>query len=308
MSLLLLLLACSGTPPPPGTPPAQADHPDGAAAPYAERMRAVVAHGSPPEDLRCTGIDAGCWTRIPAGTFLMGAQSSAPGEPGYDAHAAASEGPPHLATISAFWIHGTQVTASLYARCVKDGACAIDAIDPGVPFSSWDDPARRDHPITGVGWDGAARYCASLGGRLPTEAEWEYAARGTDGRPFPWGDVERCGVYDTTRESVRVKDDPRRDTTCALEGPARTGRGRQRSAFDVRGMGGNVWEWTSDWYAPYTADAVTDPKGPAEGTRRVQRGAGWTSSDPWDRRAAVRGSMPPAMKVGDVGFRCAWPG
>jgi formylglycine-generating enzyme required for sulfatase activity len=93
---------------------------------------------------------------------------------------------------------------------------------------------------------------------------------------------------------------------CVHEGPLPPGDLRGASPYGVSGLAGNVWEWVLDGYAPYTAEAVVDPRGPADAPMRVQRGGGWVDEDPWELRSASRVAMPPSSKMVDVGFRCVW--
>jgi formylglycine-generating enzyme required for sulfatase activity len=257
----------------------------------------------PPAEMRCDGpkLSSGCFVEVKGGTFLMGAQATDAAAPGYDADAAPDEGPPHEVTVSSFWIQRNEVTASEYALCVENRWCSEEAVTTG-GFSNYGDEARRQYPINGVTWEGARRYCEWYGSRLPTEAEWEYAARGTDGRRFPWGDKKMCGVM-----SASGGGDLRNvEESCELDGTVPMGRLRGNSAFGARGMANNVWEWVSDWYADdaYARHASKNPTGPETGERRVQRGGGWTSIDPVELRSAARGSLKPDEQVNDVGFRC----
>ena len=173
---------------------------------------------------------------------------------------------------------------------------------------------RPDHPINCIDWELAAAYCAWRGGRLPTEAEWEYAARGSDDRVYPWGneapDVKRlnlCGRECAALAARELHDEwkPMYDgddgwATTAPVGSYPDGA----SPFGVLDMAGNVWEWTDDWHGPYPATAQVDPRGPATGTSRVSRGAGWASRGPTRARGADRNWLDPKSRDCDLGFRC----
>lgn len=257
----------------------------------------------PPADLQCGKgkRSSACYVEVPGGSFLMGAQSTDPTAPGYDPDAEAHEAPAHQVTLSTFWIQQGEVSTSEYMLCVENEWCSADEVTTG-GYSNYGNERRRQHPINGITWKGAQRYCEFWGGTLPTEAQWEFAARGSDGRRFPWGNKRFCGVMDVSGGG----DDGVEETECLIDGTQPLGRLRGRSPFGLNGMGGSVWEWTADWYASdaYSSHGKSDPTGPETGTRRVQRGGGWSSTDPLELRSAARGSLPPDDKVNDVGFRC----
>jgi formylglycine-generating enzyme required for sulfatase activity len=294
----------------PGRDPTVADGSPGDDAVPSVKPEAVprIPAGTPlpPEELCGESTRTpSCFLEIPAGTFTMGAQASDPSAPNYDEHAQPNEGPPHQVSLSRFLLQRSPVTVRAYEVCVGDGWCSVDEVVQGGGYSNYGLDERRTHPINSVTWAGAVRYCAWLGARLPTEAEWEYAARGTDGRRFPWGDEPGCGVYIGEGDAGNQADLMR--TECSFDGSQNVGAARGKSPFEVWGMAGNVWEWVADWYAPdaYASHEPTDPKGPATGTERVQRGGGWTSKSAWELRSAARGALDPAQKFNDVGFRCA---
>jgi formylglycine-generating enzyme required for sulfatase activity len=272
-----------------------------------------AAPAGPPDELRCAvRPNYGCFVEVPGGTFQMGAQAASPDAPGYDADALDDEGPVHTVTLPTFWMLRDEYTSSLFNRCLQAEACKADDVSKG-GYNTYSIDAKRSHPINAITWEGAARACAWYGGRLPTEAEWEYAARGTDARRFPWGDEPGCGTVPVHRSGKQAErafgDDHVMNTPpCSQEGTVSTGDVRGQSPFGVRGMGGNVWEWTADWYGPYAAGDVAAPTGLTEGSRRVQRGGGWTGVEASEFRAAQRMSMEPDARLNDVGFRCVWEG
>jgi formylglycine-generating enzyme required for sulfatase activity len=243
----------------------------------------------------------GCLLPVAGGSFLMGAQSVDPSAPGYDPDAEPDEAPPHRVEITGFWLQRDEVVAADYALCLKAGACSPAEVKTGASFNA-DAPGRSLHPINGVSWAGADAYCRWVGARLPTEAEWEFAARGPKNLLFPWGseppDCRRvvmrepggaggCGA-DSTRQFDLY------DTSRVMRAPF----------FHLTG---NVWEWTADWYADdaYARAAPKDPRGPATGTRRVQRGGSWASTDASELRGAYRAAREPETREDDIGFRCA---
>jgi sulfatase modifying factor 1 len=170
---------------------------------------------------------------------------------------------------------------------------------------------RLDHPVVHVSWNDADAYCMSAGARLPTEAEWELAARGgLERKAFPWGDeLEPGGEH---RMNVWQGDFPSRNT--AADGFVGTA---PVSAFPPNGYGlfnmtGNVWEWTADWFHPTfrPRDRRRDPAGPRHGTGRVQKGGSYLCHHSYCRRyrVAARQGSTPDSSTGNVGFRCARDG
>ena len=215
---------------------------------------------------------------VPAGEFLMGSSDD-------DNAAQSDEKPPHEVTLAAFWIMQTEVTNTQYQQCVEAGACTAPNNE------RWNQTEYAAHPVTHVNWQQANDYAAWVGGRLPTEAEWEKAARGTDGRLYPWGNE----APDETRLNFNqnVGDTSRVGTYSSGASPYR--------AFD---MAGNVWEWTNDWYnIVYYATAPADnPLGPASGTYRVVRGGSWNGNTSGVRSAFRLRSSPGDQHFG-LGFR-----
>jgi hypothetical protein len=202
--------------------------------------------------------------------------------------------PQHNVTLTGFYIYTHEVTNALYQACVTAGACLPPA---GLPDSMADyasNAAYAGYPVAGVDWNMSHDYCVWAGGRLPTEAEWEVAARGADAPIYPWGNTaaacDTAGIQDcgTGLHPFEV-------------GSFALGN----SPFEVWDMAGNVWEWVNDWYAPtpYTSAPVTNPIGPWSGEYKVVRGGGWNSS-PESVRSAMRLGTSPSDAYGDVGFRC----
>lgn len=228
---------------------------------------------------------------VPEGTFLMGSDS------GRD-----DEKPAHEVYVSEFFIDIYEVTVAQYKACVGAGACSEPEITAEI-FSSYNygDPSRDEHPINGVTWIQAQEYCRWEGKRLPTEAEWEKAARGTDGREYPWGNEEPSCQYAVMDEGTGAGCGE--DRTWAI--------GRKpfgRSPYGVHDMAGNVYEWVSDRYEEdyYMSSPERDPKGPTQGSQRVSRGGAWSSTDNFLRGIHRNPSIFDGDYGADIGFRCAW--
>jgi formylglycine-generating enzyme len=208
------------------------------------------------------------------------------------------EMPQRLVTLSAFWMDAREVTVSEYARCVSVGRCRA------IPFS---EGARRyaapNYPVSMVSFDDAHAYCKYRRARLPTEAEWERAARGVTGRPFPWGHVYNDRLANHGKLSFDPTDDVDGFAELAPVGSF-DGGATPDGIFD---LAGNVAEWVSDRYAPrYVEDDLRDPRGPDgpdAGPARVLRGGSFQSGRPW-LRAAARDAAEPTFRSPTVGFRC----
>ena len=220
-------------------------------------------------------------TGIPSGTFLMGdPTTTSPTELGV-----------HRVQVSSFCIDLTEVTVAAYRRCTTCRAPATTT------YCNWAMSGRESHPVNCVDWEQSAAYCRWRGTSLPTEAQWEYAARGTDGRTYPWGnappDTQLCWS-----ESVE------RSGTCPVRSfPA------GNSPFGVFDMAGNAWEWTADFWGAYdtTGSLSVDPTGPSSGTSRVSRGGPWASTGAFLINATHRNNDFARPNVSDFlyGFRCA---
>ena len=205
---------------------------------------------------------------IERGTFQMGSDDGAD-----------DERPVHRVTMSGFWIQEHEVTNEEYRR-----------FDAGYQFPS----GQERHPVVNVNWEQAYGYARSLGGSLPTEAQWEFAARGPAGRTYPWGDA--APTCQLAHYLYCVPE-------ATLPAMSRPDGVTPDSIYD---LAGSVWEWVAGWYGPYSSADVTDPTGPASGSRRVLRGGsffydvyGLRSSN---RRSYARGGSAV------IGFRVAWAG
>jgi formylglycine-generating enzyme required for sulfatase activity len=211
---------------------------------------------------------------VPAGEFIMGSNTV------------------HL---ESFWIDKTEVTNAMYAGCVQSGNC-----DPPRESRShtresyYGNPEFEDYPVIYVSWVDAQNYCSWAGGRLPTEAEWEKAARGTDGRTFPWGEAEPSSTGDLLNYRAQ-------DTTEVGIYPAGA------SPYGALDMAGNVSEWVADWLSLdyYNNPPPSNPPGPDSGEYRVWRGGSWATTLTELVRTSSRTGNFPTDSSGGIGFRCA---
>jgi sulfatase modifying factor 1 len=206
----------------------------------------------------------------------------------------------HEVWLPTYAIDRTEVTVAAYDRCVRRGGCAPPLDAPGTPQTG-----APTQPVTGVRWDDAAEYCAWAGGRLPTEAEWERAARGRDGRPFPWGWINDPGRYNHGAVEPGCRDD---DDGAALAAPV----GSYASGASPDGaldMAGNVLEWVADRASldgrGYERDRAVAPRGPREGSDRVVRGGAY-DLPMFMARTTARMHRLPGARERDLGFRCAY--
>jgi formylglycine-generating enzyme required for sulfatase activity len=231
--------------------------------------------------------------RVPAGAFVMGTDKEGKGD-----------GPAHRVVLThAFYIDRTEVTTSAYAACVAKGACSPVGVHSGdVVETTWGcnaDKDRPNHPVNCVDRAQSARFCASLGKRLPTEAEWEYAARGDGLRAYPWGNEEPSDCEQAVLPGVKGACGEKKGTSDVASTPL----GKSPvGAFD---MAGNVWEWVSDGYEPYPSGEVTDPAvAPKTGSRGILRGGSWDYS-PTSARTTYRLPFQASSGNVSIGFRCA---
>lgn len=267
--------------PSPGQPPAaeERDDPDAIARvnrelaeAQREELRQLASRGiAPPPGM----------VLIPAGEFLMGIQDGPP-----DAR------PQHRVFLSSYWIDKYEVTNAQYRACVVSGVCT-----PPKDRAAFDDSQRAEHPVTNVTWLQAREFCQWSGRRLPTEAEWEKAARGTDGRRYPWGN----SVELIKRRMADGRQHPGRDGTGPVGAQPDT-----VSPYGVHDLVGNAWEWVKDWYAEnwYESSPARDPQGPLHGSFKVLRGGGWKGG-PLELRTGYRGWDEITYWGPALSFRCA---
>jgi formylglycine-generating enzyme required for sulfatase activity len=226
---------------------------------------------------------------IPAGAFQMGANG--PDSP-------ADEQPVHSVHVASFYIDRCEVTNAEYRRFViETGHAPPRADEPWAEPYNWtgsDYPAGTDeHPVVLVSWHDAAAYAAWVGKRLPTEAEWEKAARsGMTGQEFPYGDRLELNQANYYKSYLRAKK-------------LRPVGSYEPSAQGLYDMAGNVWEWCQDWYRAdyYRRGTASDPQGPPNGTYKVIRGGSWMNDEPF-LKCARRGKNSPDQKSPSIGFRC----
>lgn len=213
----------------------------------------------------------------------------------------ADEQPRHSVTLSGFWLDRMEVTVADYERCVKLRRCAPVGYDEGA--TRFD---RPNLPVSLVSFSDAQNYCRYAGKRLPTEAEFELAARGLRGRVFPWGDLYHPSVANHGRAGVDRTDD--RDGFSELSPVGSFPSGRTPSGF--LDLAGNVAEWVFDRYGPYERQPVSNPRGPSQsvsGNVRSVRG-GHYQSPPSFLRSAARMHFEASIARPYIGFRCAKPG
>jgi formylglycine-generating enzyme required for sulfatase activity len=208
----------------------------------------------------------------------------------------AAEAPARRIWVRSFAIDRTEVTRAAYHRCVRAGLCAPSRVSDADPRLG-----RADHPVVGVTWHDASAFCEFAGGHLPSEAEWERAARGADGRRFPWGNLYNDRLANHGGPEGRAAIDGHRYLAPVGSFPSGA------SPHGLLDVAGNVWEWTADRFdlQAYVADAAVDPRHDAATGERTLRGGSWRSTAEslrvTTRRPAAEGAYAP-----DVGFRCAY--
>ena len=219
---------------------------------------------------------------VPAGKFTMGSEN------GED-----HEKPVHIVSLHAFRIDQTEVTNGMYALCVRDGKCVAPGSKESLTRPSYYGEAQyNNYPVVFVDWDRAKTYCEWAGRRLPSEAEWEKAARGTYAFDYPWGnsmpDKGLLNYNDFIGDTTEVGIYP-----------------KGASPYGALDMAGNVWEWVNDWFAAdyYRNSPESNPPGPSTGRTHVLRGGSWNLNDDLVR-STYRGTHPSEPNLG-IGFRCA---
>lgn len=276
VALVFLLTACAPTAPIAATP----ELPTATLMPVVAETTAPtlvpVALSGPEAGSVMQWMDGSSLVYVPAGQFSMGASGV--------------DNPSHAVSLSAYWVSRTKITNRMYALCVGVGVCPPPAPIPGGAVYS--NPVYADHPVVGVNWEQANAYCGWAGGRLPTEAEWEKAARGPGGQTYPWGNenpscdlLNFAGCAGSTSSVVAYPD--------------------SASPYLALDMAGNAFEWVRDWYdaSYYATSPIQDPPGADSGIYRVIRGSGF-ESDSTQVESAIRRPANPAYTSRDLGFRC----
>ena len=279
--LMLVLGACAGNAPatePPPSLPAPTQQPPTPEPPTAVPSPTIVPVNlaGPATGSEMAWVDGSVLAFVPAGNFTMG--SNLP------------DAPQHTVSLGNYWIYKTEVTNSMYAFCVSVGACAPPAQEVGAPV--YDNPVYSNYPVVGVTWDMAANYCSWISGSLPTEAQWEKAARGSDGAQYPWGGADPSCDAGNFAGCVGALT----DVTKYADGA---------SPYGVLDMAGNVFEWVNDFYGEnyYNNAPAENPTGPGSGELRVIRSSGF-EADFGQATLAVRHPAGNAYHSRDLGFRC----
>jgi formylglycine-generating enzyme required for sulfatase activity len=221
---------------------------------------------------------------IPAGNFMMGNDAET------------NERPAHTVTLDAFWMDKFEVTNAQFQNCVNEGNCDLPK-----SLEYFDKEEYQNHPVVFVNWYRANRYCEWAGRRLPTEAEWEMAARGPNAWTYPWGDDKPA--YNLANYDQQVQSGTR----------AVGSYPHGASVFGVMDLAGNVYEWVNDWYAAdyYSSETIwINPQGPAQGDKKGLRGGSWIDSGLGLRSAnrdgfSAEGSAGAGYMEEFFGFRCA---
>jgi len=239
-----------------------------------------------PVALKINSVDGAEIVLIPAGEFLMGSN------PANDPYFWGAEAPEHTVNIDSFWIYRTEVTQLMYSNCIEQNKCPLPVKINHAVAQQYGNSRFNDYPVVMITWDGALAYCQWAGGRLPTEAEWEKAARGTDGRLFPWGNEPNAdGLANYSSDS-----------------PSHVGSYLAGSSpYGVYDMAGNVLEWVNDFFESgyYRISPLDNPTGPLSGSRKIIRGGAFNQNGIPGLRTVARASRKPTDTLISIGFRCA---
>ncbi len=208
---------------------------------------------------------------VPAGKFIMGSASGA-----------SNEAPIHSVYLDAFYMDKYEVTNSLYKACVQEGVCQLPK-----NTDRYDNPLYGNHPVVYIDWNQAQDYCEWRGASLPTEAQWEKAARGTDGLTYPWGEGVDCDKANYS----------------GCEGDTAPVGSYEKNPYGIYDLAGNVWEWVSSLYKPYPYVSTDGREDLNVSGNRVLRGGSWYYHS--IVRSAYRIDYPPDLNLSDIGFRCA---
>lgn len=263
-----IVVVVTATDAPPVEAPTQEAAPTAALAP--------VALAGPQSGEKMRWIDGSALLYIPPGEFTMG--------DGVNAYA-------HPVTLDGYWIQQTLVTNRMYEQCLRAGSCSAPSQQLGGPV--FGNPVFANHPVVGVTWEQAQAYCQWAGGSLPTEAQWEKAARGANGNTYPWGERRpACSLLNFANCVGRTTEVDRYPDSA--------------SPYGALDMAGNVFEWVYDWYSEgyYQNSPLSNPRGPESGEYRAVRGSSFESL-PEQLPSAIRRFARPDRSRRDLGFRCA---
>jgi len=230
-------------------------------------------------------IDGMVMNYVPEGEFLMGSS---------DIYNVNDEQPQHTVYLDAYWIDHTEITNEMYRKCFTDGGCLQPNDDEFSTLElTYNNSAYNNYPVVNVRWDQARAYCEWAGRQLPTEAQWEKAAKGTDDQLYPWllrGPDPTLANYEGVRgETAEVGAFP-----------------QGASPFGAMDMAGNVWEWVADWYGFYFSGIETNPTGPTAGSEKIIRGGSWNFNESNLRTTNRQPIVPNEYNYG-IGFRCVLP-
>ena len=245
-----------------------------------DELAVFQVQNDPPPGFTMPWVDGSTLVYFPSGEFIMGADEE--DNPDQD-------NPAHTVSLGSFWIYQTEVTNLMYAKCVEE-ECDPPIVDPAIPDYTL--PEQANKPVVGVSWEMAKTYCQWAQGQLPSEAQWEFAARGLNGNTFPWGEDE------PTCDLLNFND-------CVGETTAVDAYPDGSSPYGVLGMAGNVSEWVADWYQEdYYAEALPEnPTGPENGQARSIRGSSYQSGSE-QVPSSQRFYLEPDEYRTDLGFRC----
>jgi len=285
------------------------------AAPAAPPQAEVWGEPGPASAPAASPANTGEMVSVPAGEFGMGCYGLV------DGYCESEEWPYHKVYLDQYQIDKYEVTVAQYEDCVRAGACPeperYSASDKWAKSCNYGNADRRDHPINCVIWQDADSYCKWAGKRLPTEAQWEKAARGTDGRAYPWGNTPPSCEYAVL--PLRGPDSKPDEHGCGRASTWPVGsKPLDVSTYGVMDMAGNVSEWVVDWYdrgsssttSYYQNSPAKNPTGPATGKMRISRGASWNfwamteAARTSARHYQVPGAPDDRKRKTGVGFRC----
>ncbi len=277
LSGALLVVSCAPANTPTAIPVTSTSQPTAVPASTEAPTLAPAALAGPQSASSMTWLDGVDMVYVPAGDFIMGT--------------GVGSTPEKTVYLDGYWIYSTEVTNKMYAQCVTTGNCAPPAQEVGAPV--YTNAQYGDYPVVGVTWDMAANYCDWAQAKLPTEAQWEKAARGEAGNVFPWGiNPPSCSLLNykgCLGHTSGVIDYP--------DG---------RSFYGAFDMAGNVFQWVNDFYDEHAYDSMPsrNPAGPASGSQHVVRGSSFEADAP-KLPSGIRRPADAAYHNADLGFRCA---